>query len=92
MHTCFASSLRNTNGEFHLTLTCLTYAIDAGNLDSLYSRTWLPYTCIGWLNVYGCIAYIVMKRKKPTHSVEYVVYKCNAHGTIKSHRFSIFLG
>ena len=39
MHTCFASSLRNTNGEFHLTLTCLTYAIEAGNLDSLYSST-----------------------------------------------------
>ena len=39
MHTCFASSLRNTNREFHLTLTCLTYVIDAGNLDSLYSST-----------------------------------------------------
>ena len=39
MHTCFASSLRNTNREFYLTFTCLTYVIDAGNLDSLYSST-----------------------------------------------------
>ena len=39
MHTYFASSLRNINGEFHLTPTCLTYAIDAGKLDSLYSST-----------------------------------------------------
>ena len=38
-HTCFAGSLRNTNGELHLTLMCLTYAIDAGNMDSLYSIT-----------------------------------------------------
>ena len=38
------------------------------------------------------IAYIVVKRKKPTHSVEYVVYICNAHGIIKTHRFSILLG
>ena len=39
MPTCFAGSLINTNGELNLTLTCLTYAIDAGNLDSLYSST-----------------------------------------------------
>ena len=39
MHTCFASSLRNTNGEFHLTLISPTYAIDAGNVASLYSST-----------------------------------------------------
>ena len=39
MHTCFASLLRNRNGEFHLTLMCLTYAVDAGNLYSLYSST-----------------------------------------------------
>ena len=35
------------------------------------------------------IAYILLKRKKPTHSVEYVVYICNARHIIKSHRFSI---
>ena len=92
MHTCSARSLRNTNGEFYLTLKRLTYAIDVGNLDSLYSSTWLPYTCIGWLNVYSYIAYIVVRKKKPTHSVEYAVYICNAHGIIKSHRFSIILG
>ena len=34
--------------------------------------------------------YIVVNRKKPTHSEEYVV--CNVHGIIKSHRFSILLG
>ena len=37
------------------------------------------------------IIYIVVKRKKPTHSVEYVVITCNARGIIKSHRFSILL-
>ena len=38
------------------------------------------------------ISYIVVQRKKPTHSVEYVVFICNAHGIIKSHRFSILFG
>ena len=37
-------------------------------------------------------AYIVVKRKEPSRSVEYVVYVCNAHGIIKSHTFSILLG
>ena len=35
------------------------------------------------------IAYIVVKRKKPTHSVEYVVCICNAHSIIKSHNFGV---
>ena len=39
----------------YLTLRCLTYAIDAGNLDSLYSSTWLPYTCIGWLKLMSMV-------------------------------------
>ena len=38
------------------------------------------------------IAYIVVKRKKPTCSVGYVIYICNAHGIMKSHRFFIHLG
>ena len=40
------------------------------------------------------IAYIVVKRKKPTgtHSVEYVVYICNAHGNIKLIAFPYFWG
>ena len=42
------------------------------------------------LDIY--LAYIAVKRKKHTHSVEYIVYICNAHGIIKSHRFSILLG
>ena len=50
------------------------------------------HICIGWLNVDGYIVYIEVKRKKPTHSVEYVVNICNAHDIIKSHRFSILLG
>ena len=66
------------------------YIVSCGNLDSLYPSTWLP--SIGWLNVYGCVAYIIVKRKKATHFVEYAVYICNAHGIIKSHRFSILWG
>ena len=80
MHTSFASSLRNTNGEFYLTLTCLTYIIDAGNLDfllkylaSLYLYRVAKYL---WLHMFfqlKDIAYNVVNRKRPTHSVEYVV-------------------
>ena len=50
------------------------------------------HICIGWLNVNLYIVYIEVKRKKPTHSVEYVVNICNAHDIIKSQRFSILLG
>ena len=47
MHTCFASSLRNTNGAVHLTFIYLTYAIDSGILKSLRSvRTFHLSLCI----------------------------------------------
>ena len=57
MHTCFATSLRNTNGEVQLTLTCVTYAIDAGNLNSLYSSTFLLPTDT-WLGLSKKTAYL----------------------------------
>ena len=39
---CFASSLRNTNGEVPLTFKYMTYATDRRIFDSLYSvSTWL---------------------------------------------------
>ena len=44
------------------------------------------------VDVYSIHSSEKKKRKKPTHSVEYLVYICNAHGIIKSHRFSILLG
>ena len=52
MHTCFATSLRNTNGEVQLTL-----AIDAGNLNSLYSSTFLLPTDT-WLGLSKKKAYL----------------------------------
>ena len=37
MDTFFTGSLQNRNRELHFTFTNLTYALHAGNLDSMYS-------------------------------------------------------
>ena len=50
---------------------CLTYDIDAGNLDSLYSSTSLYLYMVA-----QCLCYIryLVNREKPIHFVEYAVY------------------